>query len=231
MMQTIEYLESWNEASIIIRLLLATLFGCCIGMERAAKRQIAGLKTFALVCLGAALATIVNIHLWQMTATSAGPADAARIPAGVISGIGFLGVGTIIITRKNQVRGLTTAAGLWVAATLGIAVGSGMLVMSAVAFLLIIITIHFLPYLDNRQRESNRIIGLYIEVDAEIGTRKLFEYLHQAGYSITSLEKQRLSKNSDLSVLIELDLGHRQKHQEVIAELSHIDGIQYLEET
>lgn len=230
MRETIIYLESWNTVSILIRLVLATLFGCFIGMERAAKRQIAGVKTFALVCLGAALATIVNLHLWYLTAESAGPADAARIPAGVVSGIGFLGVGTIIITHKNQVRGLTTAAGLWVAASLGIAVGSGMLVLSCAAFLLIILTIHFLPYLDTRQRESNRLMGLYLEIDAETGTRKLMAHLHRHGYAVTSLEKQKLSKTSDLSVLLELDLGHRQKHQEVIAELSHLDGINYLEE-
>lgn len=224
----IEYAESWNDLSILLRLVLATLFGCFIGMERAAKRQIAGIKTFALVCLGAALATIVNIHLWDITG---GAADAARIPSGVISGIGFLGVGTIIITHKNQVRGLTTAAGLWVAATLGITVGSGMIVMSTIAFVLIIITIHFLPYLDNRQRESNRIIGLYLEVDSDTGSRPLFKYIRQAGYAVTSLEKQKLSKNSDLILLLEMDLGCRKKHQDVLTELSHVEGVSYLEET
>ncbi|NLL80298.1 MAG: MgtC/SapB family protein [Clostridiales bacterium] len=228
MSEALHYLESFNNTSILVRLLLATLFGCFIGMERAAKRQIAGIKTFALVCLGAALATIVNIYLWDLTN---GVADASRIPAGVISGIGFLGVGTIIITRKNQVRGLTTAAGLWVAATLGIAVGSGMIFMSAVAFVLIIITIHFLPYLDNRQRESNRIIGLYLEIDPVTGTGQLMEYLGTSGYTITSLEKRRQSKNSDLSLLLELDLGRRQKHHDIIAELSHVEGVNYLEET
>ena len=222
------YLESWNDVSILVRLLFATLFGCFIGMERASKRQIAGMKTFALVCLGSALATIVNIHLFNITS---GSADASRIPAGVVSGIGFLGVGTIIITRKNQVRGLTTAAGLWVTATLGLTVGAGMILMSTAAFLLILATIHFLPYLDSRQRRLNRIIGLYLEVDSENGVRQLMKYIQDTGYTITSLEKQKMSKSSHYTLLIELDLGQRKNHQDVLTEFSHVDSVFYLEET
>lgn len=222
------YLESWNDVSILVRLLLAMLFGCFIGMERASKRQIAGMKTFALVCLGAALATIVNIHLFNVTS---GSADASRIPASVVSGIGFLGVGTIIVTRKNQVRGLTTAAGLWVTASLGLAVGSGMVLMSTSAFLLILATIHFLPYLDSRQRRLTRVIGLYLEVDSESGIRQVMKYIQDAGYTITSLEKQKMSKSSHFTLLIELDLGKRKSHQDILTEFSRVDGVSYLEET
>lgn len=227
-MSMIRYLEEWNEVSILLRLLLATLFGCFIGMERASKRQIAGMKTFALVCLGSALATVVNLHLSQLTV---GSADAARIPAGIVSGIGFLGVGTIIVTHKNQVRGLTTAAGLWVAATLGIAVGSGMLVLSLAAFLLILVTIHFLPYLDSRQRRQTRNIGLYLEADSENGVRQVMKYIRSQGYVILSLEKQRLPKSAHFMLLLELDLGQRQNHQDILTALGHVEGISYLEET
>lgn len=123
MEQIINYLESFNQVSIIIRLVLATLFGGIIGIEREAKRHSAGFRTFTLVCLGSALATIVNLYLWDIT----GNTDTARISAAVVSGVGFLGVGTIIVTSRNQVRGLTTAATLWATAALGIALGAGML--------------------------------------------------------------------------------------------------------
>lgn len=113
-----EYFAGFTTGAIALRLLFAAVLGCIIGLERATKHHPAGMRTFALVCLGAAASAIVNIYLG--TAFGAGRTDLSRIPAGVVSGIGFLGVGTIIITGKNQVRGLTTAAGLWTTATLGI---------------------------------------------------------------------------------------------------------------
>ena len=97
MEQIIKYLESFNQVSIIIRLVLATLFGGIIGIEREAKRHSAGFRTFTLVCLGSALATIVNLYLWDIT----GNTDTARISAAVVSGVGFLGVGTIIVTSSK----------------------------------------------------------------------------------------------------------------------------------
>ena len=104
------YFAEFTNGAIALRLLLAAVLGCVIGLERATKHHPAGMRTFALVCLGAAASAVVNIYLG--TALGVGSTDMGRIPAGVVSGIGFLGVGTIIITGKNQVRGLTTAAGL-----------------------------------------------------------------------------------------------------------------------
>ena len=228
MKEFITYIESWNDVSIVIRLVLSILFGCFIGMERATKRQIAGIKTFSLVCLGSALATIVNIYLWETTNFGA---DTSRIPAGVVSGIGFLGVGTIVITGKNQVKGLTTAAGLGATGTLGLAVGSGMIVMSVISFLLILVTIHFLQYLDSYQRESSRYIGLYLEVKQSGSIKQIIEYIQKSGYAINSLEKKRAAKSMDISLLIELDLGERKKHKDIISDFWRVDGITYLEET
>ena len=133
-----EYFAGFTTGAIALRLLFAAVLGCIIGLERATKHHPAGMRTFALVCLGAAASAIVNIYLG--TAFGTGRTDLSRIPAGVVSGIGFLGVGTIIITGKNQVRGLTTAAGLWTTATLGIMLGSGMLQISLILFVLIFST-------------------------------------------------------------------------------------------
>ena len=102
------YFAEFTNGAIALRLLLAAVLGCVIGLERATKHHPAGMRTFALVCLGAAASAVVNIYLG--TALGVGRTDMGRIPAGVVSGIGFLGVGTIIITGTNQVRGLTTAA-------------------------------------------------------------------------------------------------------------------------
>ena len=108
-MGILEFLESHTEMAVAVRLVIATLFGCLIGWERVVRRHTAGIKTFALVSLGSAVATALNIYLAMLPGLDA---DVSRIPAGVVSGIGFLGAGTILVTGKKQIKGLTTAASL-----------------------------------------------------------------------------------------------------------------------
>ena len=119
-----QYLSAYrsiNDISIIIRVLLSIIIGGVIGIERGRKHHPAGFRTYMLVCLGATLVMMTNQYIYQTFSNG----DISRLGAQVINGIGFLGAGTIIVTRKNQVRGLTTAAGLWSSACLGLAVGIG----------------------------------------------------------------------------------------------------------
>ena len=109
--------------SVVVRLLVAAVSGGIVGFERGLKGRPAGLKTFSLVCIGAAMVMVTNEYI--MLFISGGSGDAARMAAQVISGIGFLGAGTIMVTGANQVKGLTTAAALWVTAALGIMIGTG----------------------------------------------------------------------------------------------------------
>ena len=120
----IDYLQGMNDGAVAIRLVLATLCGSLIGWERVLRRHSAGIRTFALVSLGSAVATVLNLYLAILPNMEA---DVSRIPAGVVSGIGFLGAGTIILTGRNQIKGLTTAASLWVASCMGMAFGAGYL--------------------------------------------------------------------------------------------------------
>jgi putative Mg2+ transporter-C (MgtC) family protein len=107
--------------AVILRIVTAVVFGGILGMERGLKNRPAGLRTYMLVCVGACLIMLTNQYLYQVT--SAG--DPMRLGAQVVSGIGFLGAGTIIVTKHNQIKGLTTAAGLWAAAGVGLALGVG----------------------------------------------------------------------------------------------------------
>ena len=172
---------------------------------------------------------VVNIYLG--TALGVGRTDMGRIPAGVVSGIGFLGVGTIIITGKNQVRGLTTAAGLWTTATLGIMLGSGMLEVSLMMFALIIVTMFGIARVSRVQEQYNRYIGLYMEIDKSM-TRGVYDYINECGYELSSVEKKRdkTLKGSDIVLTMMLDLKKRRNHAEVLSEVSQIEGIHYLEE-
>ena len=122
----IDFLESPQDIAVAIRLVIATLFGSLIGWERVVKRHSAGIKTFALVSLGSAIATALNIFLALEPELNA---DVSRIPAGVVSGIGFLGAGTILVTGRQQIKGLTTAASLWVTSCMGMAIGGGYLII------------------------------------------------------------------------------------------------------
>ncbi len=229
MRECITYLEDFNLLSIVVRLLLAIIMGGIIGFERASKRQAAGLRTFALVCLGSALAVIVNLYLWELTGSTS---DAGRIPAGVVSGVGFLGVGTIVVTNRNHVKGLTTAAGLWATAALGLALGAGMIIISVIAFVLLMVTISFLQVVSRLQEKYNRIMGLYLEVDKDKGMNQLATYIQKKNYEIISMEKKRekILKGYDVAVLMELDLKNKYDHSKVLTEIGSIDGVNYIEE-
>ena len=104
-----------------LRILAALLLGGILGLERGLKNRPAGLRTYMLVCVGACLIMLINQYTYQVF----GVGDPVRMGAQVVSGIGFLGAGTIIVTRRSQIKGLTTAAGLWTAAAVGLAVGIG----------------------------------------------------------------------------------------------------------
>ena len=138
-LENIPLLCELNTASIALRILLALLLGGFLGIEREQKQHPAGFRTYIVVCLGSALASITNIYL----TVSVGGSDSARIPAAVISGVGFLGAGTILVTRSNHIKGLTTAAGLWCCACIGVAVGcgfySGAIICSIIVLLMILI--------------------------------------------------------------------------------------------
>ena len=125
-----------NWIGAIVKLVLSLLLGATIGMERRRKGQIAGLRTFALISMGATLAMLISIYIPQEY-MGLKNGDPGRIAAQVVSGVGFLGAGAII-QMKGSVRGLTTAAGIWMTACIGLAVGAGMYLISIITTLLII---------------------------------------------------------------------------------------------
>lgn len=151
-----------STVSSVYKLLLSLVLGSCVGLERKRKGQTAGLRTFALISMGATLAMILSIYVPQEY-LGLKNGDPGRIAAQVITGIGFLGAGAII-QGKGSVRGLTTAAGIWMVATIGLAVGVGMYVLSVVATALIIFILLFIEHLDHKLKLGGemRIIHLRI---------------------------------------------------------------------
>lgn len=214
--------------SIILRLLMATVLSGLIGWERGVKKRPAGLRTFVLVCIGACIAMMTNEYICVVYNTG----DTARMAAQVISGVGFLGAGTIIVTRRNQVKGLTTAAGLWACASMGISIGAGFYAGAVLGFLFIFFGIILLHKIDSYFNSKSRIINLYIEVDNFQVLHDIVDYTREQGYSISSFEvnKGDAISNSGTTILLELNLGHQMKHYEIISEISMVPGIHYVEE-
>lgn len=218
------YLEEFNTASITVRLVLATIMGGVIGMERGATKHAAGLRTFMLVCLGAALAQIIDMRCVMMY----GIGDPLRLAQGVINGIGFLGVGTIIITGRSHIKGLTTAATLWTTAVLGISIGSGYLYSSIITFALIMIVIKAMAGFSRKQMQHNRQIHVKLEVAGNEGTKRVINYLREQGYRVTELDKKHNEENILLSM--DIDLGKKVNHDCVVDELSKLDEVEYVME-
>lgn len=227
----IEYIESWNTVSIVIRLLLAMLFGALIGLERSSQKQNTGMRTFALVSLGSALATMLNVYLVNMDG-GVYSADISRIPAAVVSGIGFLGAGSILITGQNKIKGLTTAASLWVTAIMGMALGAGFIVASGVCFVLVLISNTILHKVSRYVEENSKLMSVSVEVDKVKGVTKLRKELDLMDYKVVSITKtkQKSLIETNVVVVVELDLGHQMNHREVVEKLGNLDFINYIEE-
>lgn len=147
------YIAELTWVSIILRLLLAVLVGGLIGSERGRSGSPAGLRTHILVCLGAAMTALISVYV----AKEGGFDDVTRIPAQVISGIGFLGAGMIIVKKNNVITGLTTAAGMWATATIGIALGYGFYLGALIATGACIFTAAVLTRLERKSRKSMHI--------------------------------------------------------------------------
>ena len=231
-MELLEYIESFfcclSPASVAVRLIMATLMGALIGMERAQKRYAAGIRTFALVCLGSALAMVTALYLAEM---SGGDADVGRIPGQVLTGIGFLGAGTIIVTDRKQIRGLTTAAGLWVTSTMGLAVGAGF-VWAAVLCLGLVLFTTWLMHSFSRYVESHtRTVELYVEIERS-KVNELLRYIREQDYLVKSMERRQepVLVEGDIALRIELDLLKKQYHPLLMDELMDVEGVHYIEE-
>ena len=149
--------------SSVYKLLLSLVLGSCVGLERKRKGQTAGLRTFALISMGATLSMILSIYVPQEY-LGLKNGDPGRIAAQVITGIGFLGAGAII-QGKGSVRGLTTAAGIWMVAAIGLAVGVGLYAVAPGATGLIIVILLYIEHLDNKLKLGGEMRIIHIRID------------------------------------------------------------------
>ena len=173
----IEYMRSFGLVTVAVRLTLAVLFGGVIGLERGRQRRAAGLRTHILVCLGAALVTTVGFYSTQVLGNTS--SDPMRVAAQVISGIGFLGVGTILVKGRFQITGLTTAAGLWVTAAIGISLGAGFYEGAIMAFIVTVVAIVLLHRIERHINDRHSSFGVYTEITSDKQVRECIDFLQE----------------------------------------------------
>lgn len=232
MLPIFDNLRDINITSVAVRMLLAVLCGGAIGMERTYKRRAAGFRTHILICLGAAMTTLtsqylyLNLHYYT---------DMARLGAQVVAGVGFIGAGCIIVTRRNRVKGLTTAAGLWAAAIIGLTLGGGFYEGGIITTVIIILAEFFLSKVEYRMLSSAPEINLYMEYNGRPCLENVLKFCREMGMKLLDIEITRNGEGEKTAscVILTLRLSKRADKEEVqrILERIHkIKGVDIAEE-
>ena len=218
------------ELVTVVKLIFASCCGAVIGLEREMKGRPAGLKTFSLVCMGATLAMVTNEFIYRYVAGDSG--DLARMAAQVISGIGFLGAGTIMVTGPSRVKGLTTAAALWMTAAIGIAIGAGYYFGGIAGVVILVLSSAVYRMLDRYILQNSRSMRIYAEGVTEDFMLSLLVLFEQEGIKVVSLTRKSENKwyKKDTGALIELDLMKNREHQKIMEKIQALPGLRYVQE-
>jgi putative Mg2+ transporter-C (MgtC) family protein len=219
----------------LIRLLVAVTCGGIIGIERGKKRRPAGFRTHMIVCIGAALTMILSTYLtamisnvWHIDSTT----DVSRFGAQVINGIGLLGAGTIIITGHQQIKGLTTAAGLWASACMGLAIGAGFYVGALVGCLLILITIVAFSKLESFILSHSRNINMFVVFESIDSVTHILAKLKEHDVKVFDVEitKQKNSGTSYPNAIFSIKIPKKKSHATIMAAIAQVDTVRSIEE-
>ena len=240
MTETIAYLREFHFASVVLRLALAMLLGGCIGLERERKRRPAGFRTYMLVCLGATLTVLLSLYEFTMVT---GPwsdicaeigikTDVSRFGAQVINGVGFLGAGTILVTGRREVKGLTTAAGLWASACMGLAIGAGFYECVFLGTVLIFLSMRYLPIVENMMVEHAPFLNIYVEFESLDHIGDVIGRIKEQNAQVLDVEVDhgRGPGSSNPSAVFSLRLAKRHSHSDVLVSISELDCVYTVEE-
>ncbi len=229
-LEFIRFMRDLNIFTVFIRLMLATVFGAIIGLERGRQRRAAGLRTHTLVCLGSALTATLGIFASTALADllNVSVSDPLRVSAQVISGIGFLGVGSIMIKGRFQIVGLTTAAGLWVTAAIGIALGSGFYEGAIIALAVTVFTILVLHKLERKINANHLSFGIYTEINSDKAVNNFINFMkdtYRAHDVQVTVPRSGISGNIGIEVSIISSKKHKVVLDDVVARLQEIDYV------
>lgn len=240
MPDTLGMLRQFNLLSVVLRLLLAILFGGMLGIDRAKKGRAAGFRTYMFVCLGAALAMLLSQYEtamldgpWAGIAQEVGiRTDVSRFGAQVINGIGFLGAGTILVTGRQEVKGLTTAAGLWASACMGLAIGAGFYECVVLAFVLIFLCICVLPQIDTIIVSRARNMNVYVEFTSLDDVGAIIGKIKEQGAQIYEVDIIRETTGASLhpAAVFSIRINEPCAHGRMIMAIYELDRVITIDE-
>ncbi len=239
MFEKLTALRELNLWSMMLRVFLAMLMGGVIGLDREKKGRPAGFRTYMLVSMGAAATAILSQYLDLMLSTLwaedfaavGNRTDVVRLSAQVISGVGFIGTGTIMVTARHEVKGLTTASCLWASACMGLAIGAGFYECMVIGFILILLSIRVLPRLERWIVERARNMNIFVETDSAEHLSQIIRTMKDAGLTLFEMEIDRGDTGAgSLRGNFSVRLGAHQQHTQVLAKLSTLEGVLAVEE-
>ena len=228
MLHVFEFMREMTTLSVVLRMLLAFVCGGVIGLEREYKHRPAGFRTHILICLGAAMTTLTSQYLYL---TMQMYTDVARLGAQVIAGIGFIGAGTIVVTRQRRVKGLTTAAGMWTSAIIGLACGAGYVECAIFATLLVMVAEMLLIRLEYRVASGAREMNIYVEYTEADRMTEILQGLRAEKVRITNLEiSRRVEGDRRYSAVVSLGNLRGIPAERLLSRLEAMDDVLLVEE-
>ena len=225
MLHSLDFLREITTLSVMVRLIIAVLCGGFIGIEREHKRRPAGFRTHILICLGAAMTTTIsqflflNMHMYT---------DMARLGAQVIAGVGFIGAGTIIVTKRRQVKGLTTAAGLWTCAIIGLAVGGGYFEAGVIATIVILVAEIFFSRFEYWVLVNSKNLNIYVEYNGSENLDTVIRMIK--GYRIVIIDLEITKSGNNSCAIFSLQLPKKISHDKIMTAISTSQGVVSVEE-
>ena len=215
--------------SVAFRMFLAVLCGGLIGLERTFRRRPAGMRTHMLICLGASMTTLTSQYLLLYMNYYT---DMARLGAQVISGIGFIGAGTIIVTQHQKVKGLTTAAGLWTAAIVGLSLGAGFYEGGFAVTLLVLLAEGVFSHLERLILRNSPELNLYIHYTGLNTMERILNFLRDSQIKVLSMQITRSKEQEGRTptVLILLRLNKKVRKTYLMKGLQALEGVISIDE-
>ena len=229
MLTLFDSLRDVTLASVALRMVLAFFCGGAIGIEREYKRRPAGFRTHILICLGAAMTTLTSQYLFLVMHYYT---DMARLGAQVVAGIGFIGAGTIIVTRHQRVKGLTTAAGLWAAAVIGLAIGAGFYEGGMIATLLILLAELFFARLEYQILSRAPEVNSFMEYRDKETLDRVLDLYQQRRVKVLGMEITRAagSERHNACAIFSLRLNRGTHAEELLDKIHRTEGVLSVEE-
>lgn len=228
LLEAIKTTRDLSLLSVIVRIIVTVIIAGVLGYERGSKNRPAGLRTHILVALGACIVMMTNQYVYQAYETG----DLVRMGAQVVSGIGFLGAGTIIVTRRNQIKGLTTAAGLWASACVGLAAGLGLYEVAVVGAFVIYFALKMLHRLDFRMKSKSKELEIYVELKDKTSLADFIRYAHENDIELSDLQMDHdnFAGDDTVAFVVTVKGGAAQTRPEILTMMREIKSVVYMEE-